>query len=100
MIGTSELAERLGTDKKNGLTTRLVIKKSAEYGYNEFQKNKAISWYHKLTGFFSLLLFTGASLCLIAFYYQDDSQDLFNFYLGILLSVISFTVGIHTCMQS
>jgi len=45
MIGPQALADRLGTNRENGLTPDQAAAKHAEWGDNALQKKEATPWY-------------------------------------------------------
>ena len=103
-IGVDALAQRLGTDKVNGLSAQQAAQKHAEHGDNALTKKASKAWYvlfiEELTGFFSLLLWLGSFLCFIGFGIQEDKEDKSNLYLGIVLAIVVFLTGVFSYMQT
>lgn len=71
-----------------------------EYGLNQLtpaaKKSELVKFCEQLTGFFSLLLWSGGILCFIGYGLQG-AQD--NLYLGIVLFIVVFLTGLFGYVQ-
>eukprot|EP01016_Furgasonia_blochmanni_P015567 TRINITY_DN1855_c0_g1_i6.p1 TRINITY_DN1855_c0_g1~~TRINITY_DN1855_c0_g1_i6.p1 ORF type:complete len:973 (-),score=185.06 TRINITY_DN1855_c0_g1_i6:1267-4185(-) len=72
-------------------------------GDNALSERKGKPWFVKLigemTGFFALLLWVAAILCVVA-YYIDPAKDPSNLYLGIVLAAVVVVTGIFSYFQN
>lgn len=89
-VPLDELCSKLETDPETGLTPDVAAQKLRTLGPNKLTEKKPKPWYCVflgfLLGFFSLLLWAGSFLCLIA--YGLDRSDPSNLYLGIVLAIV------------
>ena len=89
-IPLDQLCSKLETDMERGLNEDIAAQKLNSIGPNKLTEKKATPWYcvflKLLLGFFSLLLWAGSFLCLIA--YGLDRSDPSNLYLGIVLAIV------------
>ena len=103
-IGIEKLAEKLFTNKDNGMDEGEAIAKHKEHGDNALTKKDVKPWYcvflEEMTGFFSLLLWFGSILCFFGFGIQEDKEDKANLYLGIVLAVVTFLTGCFSYAQT
>ena len=102
LMQAEDLAKKLDSDVKNGMTQAEALKKNQEQGDNTLKKKESKPWYcvfwEEMTGFFSLLLWFGSFLCFIGF--ALDPLDPHNLYLGIVLAVVTFATGCFSYAQT
>lgn len=101
LIPLAELPARLKTNLERGLDPSTVQRRQQKYGFNRLTPPLTMPrWVkfcqHVFEGF-SLLLWVGALLCIIA--YSIDQSDVDNLYLSIILVVVVVCSGIFSYMQ-
>lgn len=101
LIPLAQLPTRLKTNLKTGLENDTVCRRQAKYGFNRLEPPPTVpKWIkfceHIFEGF-SLLLWIGALLCILA--YALDTADQDNLYLGIILIVVVICSGIFSYLQ-
>lgn len=106
MIPLDELVTRYETHKENGLTKVQARDLLIKYGPNQLTPPKMTSEWVKfagqLFGGFSLLLWIGAILCVVAYSIQrftSEDAKLNDLYLGIVLAVVVFVTGCFAYFQ-
>lgn len=86
----------------NGLSKTEADERNLKFGNNSLSERKKTHWFlkllHELTTYFSLMLWAGSLLCLIAYFI--DKSDPSNLYLGIVLAIVVMTTGIITFSQN
>jgi len=90
------------TDVKRGLTAAQAEGVRAKIGHkNAMTPAKTTPWYCKFfghqTGLFSMLLWTAAALCFIA--YAIDPFQIEYMYLGVVLAAVTFMTGCFSYYQ-
>jgi len=94
--------EKFTVEQKSikGLPDQLVSELQAQWGPNMLTppatKAEWVKFCEQLTGFFSLLLWSGGILCFVGYGLQG-AQD--NLYLGIVLFVVVFLTGLFGYIQ-
>lgn len=99
-IPFEELYVRYGVDPATGLSKAQVTEKQETQGFNQLtppkEKSEILKLLETQTGFFNLLLWAGAILCLIG-YILNKSVD--NLYLCIVLSGVVTITGVFEYLQ-
>ena len=97
----TELLPRLGADANVGLSSAAVKARLAEHGPNALTPPRRtpawVRFLKELTGFFSLLLWAGATLCFVG-YAIDRSHD--HLFLGVALVVVIVATGAFSFYQN
>ena len=87
---------------EQGLCTEEVDKRKEKYGLNKLPEPKKTHWIvkliHELTSVFSLLLWGGGLLALIAYALTPD--DTSNLWLGIVLWIVVIVTGVFAFWQN
>lgn len=88
---------------QKGLTSQQAEQKNRELGDNKLpEKARTPGWIiflKELFGWFSIMLWVGAILCIIG-YLLEESQGPGNVYLAVVLIVVIFITGSITYMQN
>uniref|UniRef100_A0A4W4HB57 Sodium/potassium-transporting ATPase subunit alpha n=1 Tax=Electrophorus electricus TaxID=8005 RepID=A0A4W4HB57_ELEEL len=105
-LSTEELQRKYGTDLSRGLTHTRAEEIFARDGPNALSPPPVtpewVKFCKQMFGGFSLLLWTGAVLCFIAYGIQaaiEDEPSSDNLYLGVVLSVVVFITGCFSYYQ-
>jgi len=105
-ISPEQLASRLGSHLENGLTVQRAREILARDGPNQLTPPKTtpewIKFCKQLFGGFSMLLWTGAILCFIAYSIQATTAEEppgDNLYLGIVLTGVVVVTGCFSYYQ-
>lgn len=97
----NELLVRLGVNPDTGLSTDSTKQLQDEHGLNQLTPPKQtpawVKFLRELTGFFSLLLWSGAILCFVG-YAIDRSED--HLFLGIVLVFVVVVTGVFSYVQN
>ncbi len=100
------LCLRFSTDLVQGKTKSEVSESQSRYGQNKLTQNKTtpewLNFCRQFIGGFSILLWAGSILCIIAYLLQASSyehppED--NLYLGIVLAVVVIITGSFSYYQ-
>ena len=87
-------------DSIKGLSTQDADNLRGKYGLNRLTPPKTkpewVKFCEQLTGFFSLLLWTGGILCFVGYGLQGAAD---NLYLGVVLCVVTFLTGVFGYVQ-
>lgn len=97
-VPINELLERLQSDLIKGLDNSIAIVRNREVGDNKLtEKERIPNWVKflkELANWFSIMLWVGAILCIIAYFLQDSDPS--NLYLGIILVFVILLTGTIT----
>mmetsp|Transcript_30058 Transcript_30058/g.42255 ORF Transcript_30058/g.42255 Transcript_30058/m.42255 type:complete len:1053 (-) Transcript_30058:74-3232(-) len=107
-LSLQELCARYQTDfdfenpkESKGLTGSEASKRLTQYGLNQLTPAKQIPWFVKLlkefAGFFPILLEAGGTLCIIAWFLDDSTND--NLYLGVILWLVVIITALFSFSQ-
>lgn len=95
------LLEIDGEKAKHGLSVAESNERQGRFGPNKLKEKKELPGIVKyilaITNFFSLLLWLGGSLCLLA--YGLDTSDPSNLYLGLALYIANLASGLISYLQ-
>ena len=106
LVDIEVLCKRFNTSLDYGKSKESAAAGLAKYGLNKLTPPPTtpewVKFSKQLFGGFSLLLWTGAILCFIAYAlqaasFEDPPDD--NLYLGIVLSVVVFVTGVFSYYQ-
>ena len=105
-VDVEVLCRRFSTDLIRGKTKSEVIESQSKFGVNTLTQNKTtpewLNFCRQFIGGFSILLWAGSVLCIIAYLLQASSyehppED--NLYLGIVLAVVVLITGTFSYYQ-
>lgn len=101
LFSVDECLRKHQTNQTLGLTTGEVAERQAKYGKNELTPPKTIPkwrlYVNQLTGFFAILLWIAAFLCIIA--YAVDSSQSDNIVLAFVLVLVILLTGTFSYYQ-
>ncbi|KAM6948789.1 sodium/potassium-transporting ATPase subunit alpha-2 [Aplochiton taeniatus] len=105
-ITSEELSRRYGTDLSRGLTSARALEVLARDGPNSLTPPPTtpewVKFCRQLFGGFSMLLWTGALLCFLAYSIQAATEDEpanDNLYLGVVLAAVVIITGCFSYYQ-